>query len=372
MGRDCEVFIIGGGPAGLAAAIAASQRGFSVTVADGNQPPIDKACGEGLMPDAVFALQQLGVFLSPQEGRRFRGIRFLNEGNACANVPEARFPGPPAIGIRRVVLHQKIIERAESCGVRLLWNTPVSGITSAGVLLGRNLICARWVIGADGSKSRVRRWCGLESSAGKWHRFAYRQHFQTKPWTDFVEVYWSNAAQAYVTPLDENEVGVAVISHDPKLRMKAAWREFPHLAARLAGAQPASSERGAVTGMHRLRRVFRENVALIGDASGNVDAITGEGLNLAFRQALGLAEALQSSNLAQYQKAHDRISLRPRLMGRALLWMDGHLGLRHRVMKTLAQNGGIFSRLLAVHVGEGSTLEMAATGALFGMRLLTT
>ena len=56
-----DVFVIGGGPAGLAAAIAASERGFKVTVADGAEPPIDKACGEGLMPDTLSVLRELGI-----------------------------------------------------------------------------------------------------------------------------------------------------------------------------------------------------------------------------------------------------------------------------------------------------------------------
>ena len=58
---ETDVFVVGGGPAGLAAAIAARQRGFEVVVADSAQPPIDKACGEGLMPDGVAALARLGV-----------------------------------------------------------------------------------------------------------------------------------------------------------------------------------------------------------------------------------------------------------------------------------------------------------------------
>jgi len=59
--RETDVFVIGGGPAGLAAAIAARRAGFDVVVADRSQPPIDKACGEGLMPDGLSALQRLGV-----------------------------------------------------------------------------------------------------------------------------------------------------------------------------------------------------------------------------------------------------------------------------------------------------------------------
>lgn len=53
---EIDVFVVGGGPAGLAAAIAARLKGFTVAVADGAHPPIDKACGEGLMPDSFGAL----------------------------------------------------------------------------------------------------------------------------------------------------------------------------------------------------------------------------------------------------------------------------------------------------------------------------
>ena len=82
------VFVIGGGPAGLAAAIAARQKGFRVTVADYTRPPIDKACGEGLMPDAVAALSRLGIQIGLDKAYPFRGIRFV-EGRTAV---EAEFP----------------------------------------------------------------------------------------------------------------------------------------------------------------------------------------------------------------------------------------------------------------------------------------
>jgi len=373
VGQDREIFVIGGGPSGLAAAIAASQRGFKVTVADGNRPPIDKACGEGLMPDAVLALQQLGVHFSSEEGHCFRGISFLNKAETAAaaqsDTAQAEFPIHPAIGIRRTTLHKKMVEAAESCGVQFLWNTPVTGLTQAGVLLGRNLIRARWIIGADGSLSRVRHWCGLKNNGRSCVRFAYRRHYRVRPWTDFVEVHWGPALQAYVTPVAPDEICVAVVSRNPHQRSEE-WRVFPELAAHLADAPPVNTERGAITGMRRLSRVYRDNVALIGDASGTVDAITGEGLNLSFRQAFALAEALESGDLAKYQAAHRRISMRPGLMGRLLLMMDDRPLLRQRVVRILAGENDMFSRLLAAHVGESSVFQMMTTGAMFGMRLL--
>ena len=56
-----DVLIVGGGPAGLATAISCAQAGLSVTVAEPRTGPVDKACGEGLMPAAVRRLAAIGV-----------------------------------------------------------------------------------------------------------------------------------------------------------------------------------------------------------------------------------------------------------------------------------------------------------------------
>src|SRR5580704_4535452 len=121
---NSDVVIIGGGPAGLAAAIAARQRNLSVTVVDGGQPPIDKACGEGLLPETQSALQALGAPVTPQDGFPFRGICFV-QSDARAH---ADFPQGPAIGLRRIVLHEKMVAASAACGVKMLWNSPVTGM----------------------------------------------------------------------------------------------------------------------------------------------------------------------------------------------------------------------------------------------------
>src|SRR5271163_1412064 len=154
MGQGTDVFVIGGGPAGLAAAIAASQKGFRVTVADGSRPPIDKPCGEGLMPDTLAALRGLGVAIGAHDGYPFRGIRFI-EGKKLVH---AEFPDGSGLGIRRTLLHAKMVERAAACGVHFLWNTPITGLREQGVVAGGEFHPAKWVVGADGMRSRVRRW----------------------------------------------------------------------------------------------------------------------------------------------------------------------------------------------------------------------
>src|SRR6202142_178909 len=122
---DPDVFVIGGGPAGLAVAIAARQRGWSVVGADGNRPPIDKACGEGLLPDSRRSAARIGINLPDSLGFEFRGIRFHGAGRSV----EADFPGGArGIGVRRIRLHETLVEAAEQAGVELRWGAPITGI----------------------------------------------------------------------------------------------------------------------------------------------------------------------------------------------------------------------------------------------------
>src|SRR5260370_12619556 len=204
-----------------------------------------------------------------------------------------------------------MVEGAKECGITLLWNTPVAGLSGDGAILGGTSMKARWIIGADGIHSRVRRWIGLDADERQGIRFAQRRHFRLKAWTDCMEIHWGQTAQAYVTPLSNGETCVALISCDPLRRLKDAWREFPTLANYLPHAEPTSTERGAVTVTRRLGQVYRGNIALTGDASGSVDAITGEGLGLSFRQAIALADALAHGELVRYKHAHALSPRRP-------------------------------------------------------------
>ena len=361
------VLVIGGGPAGLAAAIAVRMKGFEVTVADGAKPPIDKACGEGMMPGTMAALRELGVAICPSDGRALRGVCFKDTTTSV----EANFSSAAGFGMRRTVLHQKMVDRAQECGITLLWNTPVAGLSDGGAILGDRLLKASWIIGADGVHSRVRRWIGLEKKTLQETRFAQRQHFRLKPWTDCMEIHWGQAAQAYVTPLSNDETCLSMISRDPRMRLDDAWREFPALAGRLSRAEASSTERGAVTVTRRLNRVYRGNVALTGDASGSVDAVTGEGLCLSFHQAIALAKAVGVGNLESYQRAHRQLIRRPHIMGRLLLLLDRYPSLRKRALRSMAGEPELFARLLAAHLGETSPRFLAATSLRLGWQFLT-
>jgi len=339
--RASEVFIIGGGPAGLAAAIAARRKGFDVTLADGAIPPIDKACGEGLMPDGLAALRRLGVKLDAQP---FRGIRFVSGGLSV----DAAFREGPALGVRRTVLHSTMIEAAAAAGVKMLWGTPVSGICEEGVQLADGIVPARWIVGADGFRSRVRHWAGLAAPPAR-KRFGFRIHYCMAPWSDYMELHWGRGCQIYVTPVGPHQVCAALISRNPHLRLEEALAQFPYLAERLSSAARVTAERGAVTGNCTLRRVYRGRVALIGDASGSVDAITGEGLCLSFQQAVALADSLAAEDLAAYQRAHRRLARRRLFMSNLLLALDRCDWLRTGALRAMSAQPHLFRGMLSFH-----------------------
>lgn len=366
--RDTDVFVVGGGPAGLAAAIAARQHGFRVMVADAAQPPIDKPCGEGVMPDGVAALRSLDVVAGRDEAFPFHGIRFVEAGLSA----EALFPDGCGLGIRRTTLHRLLMRRASDAGVVMCWGTPVRAVGPEGVRVDGQDVRCRWVLGADGQNSRVRQWVGLGPASGTRRRIGFRQHFRVAPWTDLVEVHWHSWCQAYVTPVRPDEVCVALIGSDPSLRMADLSMRFPDLGDRLKGARATTTVTGAISASSRLRSVVRDNLALIGDASGTIDAISGEGLSLAFRQAIALGEALAKNDLTLYQAAHERIGRLPKLMARLMLTMDGRAWLRHRALRALAGHPPVFARLLAVHVGALPPTAIGLNAILsFAWQLLT-
>jgi menaquinone-9 beta-reductase len=365
--NNTDVFVVGGGPAGLSAAIAARQKGFRVTVADGAQPPIEKSCGEGMMPQTLAALNDLGINFNHGDGHHFRGISFVQDDASVS----ADFPQGMGVGLRRTLLHERLAKRAAESGVRLLWKTPVSGIDADGVRLPRGTIRARWIVGADGQGSRVRRWSGLDKTTRCTQRYAIRRHYSARPSLTYAEVHWSSHAQAYVTPIGAQEVCVVVMAaRREHASFDMALAELPQLEGKLSGAKLCSRERGAVTSMRSLRDVQRNNVALLGDASGGVDAITGEGLRMAFQQAFVLADAMAAGDLTQYQRAHRELARRPALMGDLMLWLGRNPRIRARAIRAMQRTPELFARLLAAHVGEGSSAELLSAGASLGLRLL--
>jgi flavin-dependent dehydrogenase len=354
-----DVVVAGGGPVGLAAAIGAALRGFEVVVLERTRPPIDRACGEGVMPDGVAALEALGVNLRETPSYIFKGIRFIDQDLTA----EGRFPSSAGLGVRRTVLHDALVRRAESLDVQLLWGVRVNGVADTGFETDGGVVRGRWLVGADGRASRVRTWAELDGRRVRLRRFGVRRHFEIEPWSDLVEVHWAERCEAYVTPVGERLVGVAMLWSGRPARFDDLLEHFPGLKRRLGESPVVSADRGAGPLLQRCRRVVNDNLALVGDASGYIDAITGEGLALGFRQASALVDAIEAGDLASYVAEHSRIGRDANAMTRLLLVIEKRPWLRRRVMRSLAADPSLMTRFLTLKVGSDGP-RMARKGGL--------
>jgi flavin-dependent dehydrogenase len=264
-----------------------------------------------------------------------------------------------------------LIERAQEVGASLLWGTLVRSIDRDTIDFGQSRLKARWIVGADGTQSRVRSWVGLDCFVRNSERFSYRRHYRIAPWSEYMEIYWGRRSQFYVTPVNASEICVVLMSREPQLRIFEALAQFPMLQTRLKGAEASTRERGSLAAVRKLRGVTSGNVALIGDASGTVDPITGEGMCLAFRQARALANAIAQQDLRIYEKAHREISRRPRFMSDFMLLMDRSNVLQRRTLKSFEQSPGLFSKLLAMHIGQVGPVEFLKTATALAWRVAT-
>jgi flavin-dependent dehydrogenase len=396
-----DVLVVGGGPVGLATAIHCALAGLSVTVAEPRAAPIDKACGEGVMPAAVRRLAALGV---TPDGHPLRGIRYL-DGRHQADAP---FRNGNGIGVRRTALHAALASRAAALDIPVLptrvtaFERDAGHVTAAGVE-------ARYLVAADGLHSTIRRMLdggrpavrgaavqggaphrtgpGSRGSAGP--RYGLRRHFSVAPWTDLVEVHWTARAEAYVTPVSGDVVSIGLLFARPRrdrsqeaglagvtaseatasevtasevtasevtardgMRddtgrdFEARLSAFPALLDRLRGASPASEVRGAGPMRQDVRRRVDGRVLLVGDASGYLDALTGEGIGVGLAQAEVLARCLAAGHPADYERAWRRVSGPAWRFTAGLLWSRNQPLLGPRIVPAAQRLPWLFSTLV--------------------------
>lgn len=363
-----DVAVVGGGPVGLAAALECRARGLSVAVFERTPgADVDKACGEGLMPRAVRFLERHGAFrrLSAADCSPFTGIRYVSDDGVVA---EGLLPGAGGLGVRRLALRRALRDAAFDAGVKLHEGCTVErfAVSPGDVALETDAgaVEARLLVGADGLHSRVRTGAGLAVKAREAApRYGLRAHFAHAPWTDKVEVHFAAGAEAYVTPVGTQRVGLAFLfsrEGGEATRFESLLARFPALAERLSTAPRDSEVRGAGPLRQQVSAVVADRVALVGDAAGYVDAVTGEGLMLGFEaaEALGrnvltaLREEASAASLEGYAREFRRAYRRYQLLTEGLLGIAARPRLRRAVLRGLAFSPGAFDAALAVSVGD--------------------
>jgi flavin-dependent dehydrogenase len=353
-----DIAIAGGGPAGLAVAIRAAQGGRKAVLLERSADAPDKACGEGLMPSGLRELEKLGALgrLAPGESREFRGIRYVQEDGSST---EALFRGGNGLGIRRTALARVLRERALESGTEIRRATVLEAHARGDAVEIRTdagPLEARLLVAADGLHSPLRRAAGLNlERPGERQRFGLRRHFALRPWSDLVEVHWADGVEAYVTPVGPELVNVAFLWGHKEAGFDALLAKFPALREKLGGAATASETRGAGPLLQRVRARHGNRLALAGDAAGYVDAITGQGLSLAFAASALLLAALPGDlsrdlgpALRRYDQSLRASWLRYAIPAHALVALSRNPALRRSVIHTVARVPGAFRALLGI------------------------
>src|SRR5687768_10568389 len=148
---------------------------MDVVVVEPRAAPVDKACGEGLMPGGVAALRAMGVQVG---GHPLRGIDYID----AATRARASFRHAPGRGVRRTELHAALTARAAGLGIPIVTGKITQarqdehGVEAAGLR-------ARWLVAADGLHSPLRAWLGLGLPDRRPHRYGLRRHYHVAPWS---------------------------------------------------------------------------------------------------------------------------------------------------------------------------------------------
>ena len=359
-----DVVVVGGGPAGLATGIAAAAGGLTAVVLERRALPADKACGEGLLPGGIRALEALGArrHLDPDGCSPLRAIRWIQEDGSAA---EALLPPPGGLGVRRLALSAALLARAREVGVLVREGAAVvahrregDGITVQ--LAGGEELRGRLLVAADGLSSPVREREGLGAPPRTPRRFGLRRHLALPPWSDAVEVHFSRGAEAYVTPAGPGRVGVAFLFEEGVAPDFASLLiRFPGLARKVEGAPFDSAAAGAGPFGREARTRVQDRLVLAGDAGGYLDAITGEGVSLALQEALVLGRMLPAAvargasreALLPWERAVRARHLRHAAVTRLVLSMARRPGLRRAAVGGLRHAPRLFDALVARAVG---------------------
>jgi flavin-dependent dehydrogenase len=328
-----DLVVAGGGPVGMATALYAARAGLEVELREPRPGPVDKACGEGLMPGAVADLASLGI---DPAGHRLAGIRYLGWGREA----EAPFRHGDGRGVRRTTLHRAMADAVAEAGVKVVERAvgEVENRPGHVVVDGEPV---PWLVAADGLHSPVRRMLGLDRPAEGRRRFGQRVHVEMAPWTPFVEVHWAAGSEAYVTPVADELVGIAILS-ERQAPFDQLLAEHALLRERLQ-RRPLTRTRGA--GPLRQRSSARTvgRVLLVGDAAGYVDALTGEGIALGLAQARAAVDAVVAGRPERYESAYKKLGRRHELLTHALLASSRRLLVRRQLVPLAARLPRVFS-----------------------------
>ncbi|MEX0873584.1 MAG: NAD(P)/FAD-dependent oxidoreductase [Actinomycetota bacterium] len=324
-----DAVVVGAGPAGSATAAHLARSGSRVLLCDRLEFPRDKACGGGLTPRGVAALDDLGIKLTDAQAIRVGGIEmgFGSRGAINAAFPStAKWPDYGLVA-RRSVMDQAVLDAAVDAGAELRTVRVAGPLFTDGTCTGVRIktngtveeVEASWTIAADGATSTTARAAGLSddvaSGRGFWYA-AMRSYFGpvapiTKDGEAQLEFYPLNTkdgrwlpAYGWIFPLPDGSANVGVdLPHSPSLDACLPLREaFDAFVADLRRVRPGFEDSEMLEPPHgallpEAMRGFRPGVPgmlAVGDAAGLITPYSGEGIAYALESGELAAKAIGS------------------------------------------------------------------------------
>jgi geranylgeranyl reductase family protein len=314
MPADVDVLVVGAGPAGAAAGLAARRRGLDVLVVDKARFPRDKTCGDGLTTAALRFLEQLGLDLRTLPGyMAVRETVLVSPSGRRVSLPLPRDSDYAAV-VPRVELDSALVAKARDSGVEVRDGTAVSavevGSDGVTVSLGDNgAVRAGFVVAADGHYSFVRR--SLRPPAppelGTWH--AFRQYFRGVDDPRLFVLFEADLLPGYawVFPLPDGRANVGFgVLRRPGMsgkELNARWRELLERDSVRAvlgpAAEPEATHRAwPIPASFEYDALADGRVLYVGDAANAVDPLTGEGIAQALETAILAVDAIATGDAA--------------------------------------------------------------------------
>jgi geranylgeranyl reductase family protein len=348
-----DVAVVGAGPAGAAAAIAAARAGARVLLLDRADFPRDKTCGDGIAAEAVDVLTGLGVPDVTHGYPAIERLRLVAPGGAAV----ARSLPRPAHTVPRRVFDERLVRAAVANGAELRRHSVRTVLDADGAVTLDGRFRARVVIGADGAGSVVRRALGQPVNPDGHLAIAIRGYAPTANTTEQIIVTTRQRWPAYAWEFPLGD-GTANVGYGEVLRGEPLSRAY--LLERLAGLLPGGEPTG-VRGHHLPLSTWRPAPArgrllLAGDALSLINPFTGEGIFYAVLSG-SLAGAVAAAGPERVAERY-RAALHRRL-GRHLR----HSGLAARLtrrpsvvdaaVRAAADDQAVFGRMVELGLGDG-------------------
>jgi geranylgeranyl reductase family protein len=361
-GERFDVVVVGAGPAGAAAAIAARRAGAGVLLLDRDDFPRDKPCGDGIAAEALDVLEGLGVSDAAAGYPAVARLRLVGPGGAEV----ARELPRPAHTVPRRVFDARLVEAAVEAGAELRKHTVRTITPTREHVTIDERIRAQVLIGADGATSIVRRLIGQPVNPPGHLAFAIRGYAPTSNTDEQLIVTTRQRWPAYAWEFPVGD-GTANVGYGEVLRGRPLSRAYleRRLREMLPGAEPAGLRGHHLPLSTRRPAPSNDRVLLAGDALSLINPFTGEGIFYAVLSGALAGAAAASKDPAAYGHTLNRRLGRHLRHSKLVALLSREPRVVDAAVRAADRDGAVFRRMVELGLGDG-VFDLRTIGRIIG------